>query len=105
MPPKSKLVRRPPLAPSADEADWTAVPVPLVSSALSYALYSVAKRWLELGFTSGAVYRYYGVTRRKARYLIHRAPSKGRYFNRSIKREHAWRRVSAKTRAAARRRR
>src|SRR5215217_586312 len=103
---KKSPVRRAPLPPSAVAGgDWTVVPVPLRSSVLSYALYSVEAKSLELGFHSGGVYRYYGVTRRKAKHLIERAPSKGRYFNRSIKREYAWDRLTAKRRAAARRRR
>ena len=88
------------------DAAWDILPTPLgPSSVLVYAAYRRSTHTLELGFLSGAIYRYYGVTPRRALYLINQAPSKGRYFNRAIRREYAWARVSGPTTRGRRRKR
>jgi len=89
--------------PKYDESEWDILPTPLSSSVLVFAAYNDLHGILELGFVSGAVYRYYGVTPRTAKRLIERAPSKGRFFNRNIKREYAWAKVRGRTTSRRRR--
>ncbi len=58
--------------------------VSVVSSTLASVGYAPRTRTLEVRFTSGSVYRYFGVSRRVYAELL-AASSKGAYFNRHIR--------------------
>jgi hypothetical protein len=57
----------------------------LDSSCIASAAYDEDTGTLDLTFTTGRRYRYYDVSPGKARYLMDRAPSPGRYYNSGIK--------------------
>ena len=58
--------------------------VPLESTLLAWARYDAARRRLDVGFHSGELYRYFGVSRKYYQELLS-ADSKGRYFNQNIR--------------------
>jgi hypothetical protein len=58
--------------------------VPVVSSCIASVGYEAPTQTLELEFTNGRVYRYFGIPARVHAELIG-AESKGTYFNRCIR--------------------
>jgi hypothetical protein len=60
------------------------------STTLSSTVYDASRQLLWLEFQSGAVYGYFGVPPQVHQDLIS-APSKGKYFNRSIRGRFAYR--------------
>ena len=57
---------------------------PLDSDALASLGYDPAHRVLEVEFTNGRVYRYFGVPAREVQRLVD-APSRGAYFSRRVR--------------------
>jgi hypothetical protein len=57
---------------------------PVESSTLATVAYDEARELLQLGFRSHSVYQYFGVPSAVHQALLN-APSKGRYFNHSIR--------------------
>ena len=68
--------------------------VPLESRTLASALYDPERRQLELEFLSGKRYLYFQVPPHCYEALL-QAESKGRYFNRSIRKRFAFQDLSA----------
>lgn len=64
------------------------------SSTLASVSYSPDRRWLELRFRNGRVYRYFEVPLQCYRALLE-ADSKGAYFNRSIRNRFPFQHVPA----------
>ena len=60
------------------------------STTLAAVGYDEARELLQLEFCSGAVYLYFGVPLTVHQALLD-APSKGRYFNRAIRRRYSYR--------------
>lgn len=58
--------------------------LPVTSSLLAGVAYDHDRAILQLAFRSGAVYQYFGVTRRSYQELL-QAESQGAYFNRHIR--------------------
>lgn len=58
--------------------------MPLESEALSSVGYDAARRVLEIEFTSGRVYQYFGVPAREVERLLH-AASRGHYFSKRVR--------------------
>lgn len=67
--------------------------VAVESSTLAAVGYDTGRKLLELEFSSGAVYHYFGVPAAVHQSLLN-ASSKGTFFNRSIRGRFAYRRVS-----------
>jgi hypothetical protein len=65
--------------------------LPLASSSLAFASYWPAEQVLEVGFLSGARYRYWDVPAPVHAALLS-AASKGRYFNEAIRGRFPYRR-------------
>lgn len=58
--------------------------IPLESEALSSVGYDPARRVLEVEFTSGRVYQYFGVPQHEVERLL-RAESRGAYFSERVR--------------------
>jgi hypothetical protein len=58
--------------------------IPVASGTLATVAYDVAERLLQLEFRSRAIYRYFDVPAAVHSALL-RAPSKGKYFNHTIR--------------------
>jgi hypothetical protein len=67
----------------------------VASTTLAAIAYDEAQRLLQVEFRNGAVYHYFGVPMAVHRALLG-APSKGSYFNQSIRGQFAFERVSAR---------
>jgi hypothetical protein len=67
--------------------------VQLYSSTLASAQYHSRRRWLDLEFQSGEVYRYFQVPAECYQELLD-AESKGRYFNQNIRNRFAHQHLS-----------
>ena len=57
---------------------------PIDSDALASLGYDPARRVLEVEFTSGRIYQYFGVPPREVQHLVD-APSRGGYFSRCVR--------------------
>ncbi len=57
---------------------------PLNSTSLAWSQYHPRRRWLDIEFRTGKLYRYFNVPARSYRELL-AADSKGRYFNSNIR--------------------
>ena len=77
-----------------DEVSARIQRVRLSSTTLASALYDGERRQLELEFRSGTRYRYFRVPRDVYTALLE-APSKGEFFNRSIRNQFAFHNLSA----------
>ena len=72
------------------------------SSTLATIAYDKTRELLQLEFNSHAFYQYFGVPATVHEALVH-APSKGRYFNQSIRGRFPYRRISESDIATGRR--
>jgi lysyl-tRNA synthetase class 2 len=72
------------------------------SSTLATIAYDSTCELLQLEFNSHAFYQYFGVPAKVHEALVH-APSKGSYFNQSIRGRFPYRRISAPDIATGRR--